>query len=271
VDPGAEKRLVDNVAEARVNEARRRLDAGEREEALRLFEQAIKLNPALAASLNPQREIEKAQARELMRKAWDNLKAGRLLEAIRQFGQARKLAGDTADHEFAESRALARAGYDTLTGALEIEFRSGATYRYAALPAELYDALLRAPSKGRYFSEQIRGKYAAERLQRGPLAPVSLSDGVTIGGFARELLKAANNAVTQAPTDIKSRQLRGVARALAGDLVGAADDLFAFASDSDFANTAFGRQNKEWAEQLRAGKNPFTSEVLEKLPDPPYR
>ena len=268
VDPAAEKRLTQNVAEMRVNEGRSKLDSGEPQAAVALFDEALKLNPALAASLNPEREIEKAQARDLMRKAVDSLKADRIGEAIREFAKAQKLAGPIGEREFAESRALARAGYDTLTGALEIEFRSGAAYRYAAVPPDVYDALLRAESKGRYYSEQIRGKYSSERLERKLLAPVPLGEQPTISGFVGELLKATNKAATLAPTNVALRQVRGVARALAGDFTGAAEDLIAFANDPSHADSDFGRENKAWAEQLRQQKNPFTPEVLDKLPIP---
>jgi len=82
------------------------------------------------------------------------------------------------------------------------------------------------------------------------------------------LLKATNNAATLAPTNVALRQVRGVARALAGDFTGAAEDLTAFANDPSHADTDFGRENKAWAEQLRQQKNPFTPEVLDKLPVP---
>jgi WD40 repeat protein len=268
VDSGAENRLIHTAAQVRVDEGRSKLDSGERQAAMALFQEALKLDPSLATSLDPQREVQRAQARDLLQKASDSLKANRIAEAIRQFAKAKQLAGPIGGQEFAESQALGRAGYDTLTGGLEIEFRSGAAYRYAAVPPQIYDSLLRAESKGRYFSEEIRGKYSFERLERRLLAPVPLGDQPTIGSFVGELLRATDKAVAAAPANVALRQVRGVARAIASDLTGAADDLMVFASDPSQANSDFARENKAWAGQLRQGTNPFTPEVLDKIPIP---
>jgi len=48
---------------------------------------------------------------------------------------------------------------------LEIEFRSGAIYRYRGVPTDVYDGLLAAPSKGRFFQSRIRGKFIFERAR----------------------------------------------------------------------------------------------------------
>ncbi len=50
---------------------------------------------------------------------------------------------------------------------LEIEFRSGAAYRYLDVPPAVFEEMKRAESKGRYFSQFIRGKYEFQRL-KGP-------------------------------------------------------------------------------------------------------
>jgi KTSC domain len=55
-----------------------------------------------------------------------------------------------------DSTTLASAAYDTTTGLLELEFRSGALYRYFSVPASLYCDLLAADSKGRFFNRFIR-------------------------------------------------------------------------------------------------------------------
>jgi len=54
------------------------------------------------------------------------------------------------------STALSTVAYDDAAGILQLEFRSGAVYRYFDVPAEIQQGLLRAASKGRYFNEQIR-------------------------------------------------------------------------------------------------------------------
>jgi len=48
----------------------------------------------------------------------------------------------------AESTTLATVGYDDAHELLQLEFRSGAKYRYYGVPAAVHEALLRAPAKG---------------------------------------------------------------------------------------------------------------------------
>ena len=58
-----------------------------------------------------------------------------------------------------QSTALAAVGYSKRLRALEIEFRNGAIYRYLDVAPELYDALLNAQSKARFYDDNIRHKY----------------------------------------------------------------------------------------------------------------
>lgn len=58
-----------------------------------------------------------------------------------------------------ESRALAAVGYSKRLHALEIEFRNGAIYRYLEVAPSVYDALRQAPSKARFYDENVRRKY----------------------------------------------------------------------------------------------------------------
>jgi hypothetical protein len=58
-----------------------------------------------------------------------------------------------------ESRALAAVGYSKRLRALEIEFRNGAIYRYLAVSPSVYEAFMQAPSKARFYDENIRRKY----------------------------------------------------------------------------------------------------------------
>jgi len=62
------------------------------------------------------------------------------------------------------SSMIASAGYDEPTRVLEIEFRSGAVYHYADVPADLYGALLDAPSRGRFFHSRIRNVFRCHRV-----------------------------------------------------------------------------------------------------------
>ncbi|MHB0871455.1 MAG: KTSC domain-containing protein [Chloroflexota bacterium] len=61
------------------------------------------------------------------------------------------------------SSNLRSVGYDEAAQILEIEFRSGGVYRYYGVPAGVYRELLSAPSKGRYFLDNIREEYRYAR------------------------------------------------------------------------------------------------------------
>lgn len=71
------------------------------------------------------------------------------------------------DRAQVSSSSLASVGYDPAAALLEIEFLSGAVYRYADVPDRVYRALMAAESKGRYFSQHIRGHYRFRRTSEG--------------------------------------------------------------------------------------------------------
>lgn len=58
-----------------------------------------------------------------------------------------------------ESTTLATVAYDDARELLQLEFCSRAIYQYFGVPAAVYAALLRAPSKGSYFNRVIRGRF----------------------------------------------------------------------------------------------------------------
>ena len=64
--------------------------------------------------------------------------------------------------EHVVSSAIRYVSYDESSWTLEIEFRSGGLYRYGDVPKSLYEGLMSAGSKGRFFHTHIRGAY--ERL-----------------------------------------------------------------------------------------------------------
>lgn len=57
------------------------------------------------------------------------------------------------------STLLHAAIYQDQSAFLELEFRSGAIYRYLGVPAQTYQELLRAESQGRYFNQHIRNRF----------------------------------------------------------------------------------------------------------------
>src|SRR5712671_1992155 len=43
---------------------------------------------------------------------------------------------------------------------VDLEFHDQTVYQYFGVPADVHEALLRAPSKGSYFNRAIRGRFA---------------------------------------------------------------------------------------------------------------
>jgi len=64
-------------------------------------------------------------------------------------------------------------GYDGDT--LYIRFHHGGTYRYEAVPASVFEALVAAESAGKFFSQFIKGKYAYARLNQDPFVAAPLA------------------------------------------------------------------------------------------------
>ena len=62
------------------------------------------------------------------------------------------------------SSAITEVAHDAATASLAIRFTSGEAYAYRGVPAEVYAALLAAPSKGAFFQAHIRDVYPFVRL-----------------------------------------------------------------------------------------------------------
>ncbi|MYA59628.1 MAG: KTSC domain-containing protein [Chloroflexi bacterium] len=62
------------------------------------------------------------------------------------------------------SSNLASVGYDTPTQTLEVEFLSGSVYQYYNVPENIYEQLMHAGSKGRFFHQYIRNAYPYSRI-----------------------------------------------------------------------------------------------------------
>lgn len=54
--------------------------------------------------------------------------------------------------------------HDPESAELLVVFQTGKRYRYHAVPAEIAAGMRQAFSKGEYFNEHIRDRYAFERL-----------------------------------------------------------------------------------------------------------
>ena len=62
-----------------------------------------------------------------------------------------------------ESSCITAVGYAEAASILEVEFQSGAVYRYASVPSDVHAAFMAATSKGAYLNRFIKGRYAEER------------------------------------------------------------------------------------------------------------
>jgi hypothetical protein len=63
-----------------------------------------------------------------------------------------------------QSSAIQRIEYDPVSLTLFVIFLDGDAYAYLNVPAEVHDDFMRAPSKGRFFSEAVRDRYETRRL-----------------------------------------------------------------------------------------------------------
>ena len=62
-----------------------------------------------------------------------------------------------------QSSLIASIGF-SVHATLDLEFRSGALYRYFAVPHTLFEELIAADSKGAYFNRNIRSRFPYKRL-----------------------------------------------------------------------------------------------------------
>jgi hypothetical protein len=58
-----------------------------------------------------------------------------------------------------ESTSLKSVAYDEETLTLEVEFVEGGIYQYSGVPLELYEELINAESKGRFYVGNIRNAF----------------------------------------------------------------------------------------------------------------
>lgn len=63
------------------------------------------------------------------------------------------------------STELLSVGYDNDKQILEVEFQTGGVYHYFGVQRDVYDSLLLAPSKGRFFNARIKPNYPFMRVE----------------------------------------------------------------------------------------------------------
>ena len=70
----------------------------------------------------------------------------------------------TTNRRFLLSRMFEWVNYDTDKRILTLKFRIGGTYAYSAVPEKIYNELVSAISKGRYYNTKIKNRYVSRRL-----------------------------------------------------------------------------------------------------------
>jgi hypothetical protein len=68
------------------------------------------------------------------------------------------------DRHHVDSSMAASVGYDPMTFTLEIEFRSGEVWRYHHVPENIFQQMM-SGSIGKYFQDEIRGRYPEVRVR----------------------------------------------------------------------------------------------------------
>jgi len=85
----------------------------------------------------------------------------------------------------------------------------------------------------------------------------------SLRGYAADVMFACEKAVALEPEDADIRKSRGVARALTGNTQGAIEDFETLIKSTYDKQLKVQRQG--WVDALRAGKNPFTEEEIQRL------
>jgi hypothetical protein len=64
-----------------------------------------------------------------------------------------------------ESSMLSEIGYEDSTSMLGVLFKNGSIYEYANVPSHVHSAFVAAPSHGKYFDANIKGKYVCRKIK----------------------------------------------------------------------------------------------------------
>ena len=59
---------------------------------------------------------------------------------------------------------LVSVAYNEPKKILELEFHSGSIYQYISVPAPVYQELLHADSKGRFYNQRIKKHYKSQKV-----------------------------------------------------------------------------------------------------------
>lgn len=74
------------------------------------------------------------------------------------------MAKKELEKHLVKSSNIAWVAYDEESKTLYVNFHSGSTYSYDDVPIEIFNDLLNAGSKGRYFARKIKFSYKYKKL-----------------------------------------------------------------------------------------------------------
>ncbi|MEM6840404.1 MAG: hypothetical protein AAF609_26680 [Cyanobacteria bacterium P01_C01_bin.120] len=275
-----------------VNQAIVQARQGNRDAALQTLQQALTWNPDL--DLDPQAEVQKfvrqGEANRLLEEGDRLASEGDLAAATEKYQAAKVLdplltfeAGELAQQEALEAevnRLITEGENLAETGDVE-----AAIAKFQTAKAQSPHLVIAPDSRARrvageakiaeadaaldddQFSSALTAFTQARQLY--PDIPVqadllhSLCRRGSLKGAAAEVLDICERAVTAAPARASTRDSRGLARALTGNFEGAIADFQFFVDNTE--NEADKQQRQQWIQQLQAGQNPFTHEVLKGL------
>jgi WD40 repeat protein len=234
----------EQAAPALIREGEDMAKAGDTEAAIAKFKQALEWHPSL--DLNPR--VKATQFRLIGE------------------GEALAKSGD-----FEGAVAKFQAALELNTG---LEFDPVAKARQIAAPA-LVEQGGQLVTEGK-IEEAIAAYAQAQQLE--PTVDISASAWAnlclqgSLSGNAAKVMKACDQSVVLDPLPERYRARRGFARALTGDRQGAIADFEAYIgwTKTEAAQALDGidearAKRQRWLDGLRAGKNPFTLEELERL------
>lgn len=68
------------------------------------------------------------------------------------------------EREAVSSLNLSEIGYDPASETLEVMFHHGGVYQYYNVPFHVYEQLRNAPSIGKFFNAEIKGRFPEARV-----------------------------------------------------------------------------------------------------------
>lgn len=66
-----------------------------------------------------------------------------------------------------KSSTVEKIKFDPTTAQLEVTFKSGGSYRFEGVPADVAARLINAESAGTFFAAEVKGKYPVEKVGDG--------------------------------------------------------------------------------------------------------